>query len=361
MKRQTWKGTVGVCVLTAGLAACISSAQQSAQPQPFKLGTFSERGETFLGLVLEDRLVVHVAEASAALEPEAGGSRPVLPDTMKELIARYDEPAVKQRLYAISRAAADALGTSPAYVRELSAVKTQPPVMPQTILNAAVNYTEHREEIGQQAEVQSHTTPGLWERNPDDPRWNPYLFLKPPAAVIADGEGIRVPTGRDRIGWECELAVVVGKRASHVPIESANDYIFGYTLENDVSDRGGRGDQRHGTDWLVGKGHDTFAPLGPFIVPKEFVKDPQNLAIKFTLSGQMMQDSNTERMTHNVYELLHFASNILTLQPGDIIATGSPAGAGGPGGVFMQPGDLAVCWVESIGALTNPVVSSDDY
>ena len=112
-----------------------------------------------------------------------------------------------------------------------------------------------------------------------------------------------------------------------MPVANAADYIFGYTVQIDVSDRGGRGDRKMGgSDWLIGKNHDTFGPLGPFIVPKEFVKDPMNTRHTFTLNDQVMQDSNTNRMDHNIYELLSYASNILTLNPGDVISGGSPAG-----------------------------------
>jgi len=157
------------------------------------------------------------------------------------------------------------------------------------------------------------------------------------------------------------LGVVIGREARQVPIERAADYIFGYTLENDVSDRGGRGDSRHGSDWLVGKSHDTFAPLGPFVVPKEFIKDPQKLGIQFTLSGTLMQDSTTARMTHTVFEMLQYASNILTLQPGDIISTGSPAGVGSARNppIFMKAGDEAVCTIEGVGTLRNPVAATE--
>ena len=127
------------------------------------------------------------------------------------------------------------------------------------------------------------------------------MFMKLPSAVIADGESIRLPPGRTQIDWECELGVVIGRDGRPCGGgREAGDYIFGYTLENDVSDRGGRGDTRHGSDWLIGKSHDTFAPIGPFIVPKEFVPNPQKLAIKFTLNGQLMQDANTSLMIHDV-------------------------------------------------------------
>jgi 2,4-diketo-3-deoxy-L-fuconate hydrolase len=150
---------------------------------------------------------------------------------------------------------------------------------------------------------------------------------------------------------------VIGREADHVPLARAADYIFGYTLENDVSDRGGRGDDRYGSDWLIGKSHDTFAPMGPFIVPKEFAGDPRKLNVKFTLNGQLMQDASTALMIHDVFEQVTYASNILTLRAGDVIATGSPAGVGSARKppIFFKPGDVSVCTYEGIGTLTNPV------
>jgi 2-keto-4-pentenoate hydratase/2-oxohepta-3-ene-1,7-dioic acid hydratase in catechol pathway len=197
----------------------------------------------------------------------------------------------------------------------------------------------------------------MWNRKPGDVRQNPYFFPKLRAAITGQGDPIIIPANRDRVDWECELAVVVGKTSKRVTADKAADYIFGYTLMNDVSDRGGRADGRHGSDWLIGKSHDTFAPLGPFVVPREFVPDPQELAIKFTLSGKVMQDSNTDRMTHNVFELLEYASHIITLQPGDILSTGSPAGVGTAREtpIYMKAGDVSVCTIERIGTLTNPV------
>jgi 2-keto-4-pentenoate hydratase/2-oxohepta-3-ene-1,7-dioic acid hydratase in catechol pathway len=168
-----------------------------------------------------------------------------------------------------------------------------------------------------------------------------------------------MPVGRDRIDFECEFAIVIGKTAKHVPLDRAADYIFGYTIEIDVSDRGGRGDRKMGgSDWMVGKNHDTFAPLGPFIVPKKFLPDPLNTRQTFTLNGEVMQDSNTSRMTHNIYELLHYASNILTLSPGDIIAGGSPAGTNIERAEprWMRAGDTAVCDIEGVGVQSHPVV-----
>ena len=134
---------------------------------------------------------------------------------------------------------------------------------------------------------------------------------------------------------------MIGKTAKYVKAENAAEYIFGYTLDNDVSDRGGRADGRHGSDWVLGKSHDTFFPMGPYVVPRQFVPNPQKLPIKFSLSGKVMQDSNTDRMTHTVFELVEYASHLMTLRPGDLISSGSPAGVGTARGtpIYFKDGD----------------------
>ncbi len=355
---------VPIAVLSSVLQTSPGGARESREVAAFKLGTFEHQGRTLVGLVRGDETVIDVAAAHAALEkshPTWKRLKP--PSDMRDLIARYDE--LRERLHAIAKDPAGAKSS----VLARSAVRVRPPILdPETMLNAAVNYTEHEAEMAQRPAAAPpppvnppRSAPGLWERRPDDSRQNPYLFVKPRTALIADGEPIRIPPGRERIDWECELAVVVGRRTSHVPLDRAADYVFGYTLENDVSDRGGRGDSRYGSDWLVGKAHDTFAPLGPFIVPKEFVRDPHKLRIQFTLSGTLMQDSSTERMTHSVFEMLQYASNILTLRPGDVISTGSPAGVGSARNppIFMKPGEVAACTIEGIGTLTNPVAAAE--
>jgi 2-keto-4-pentenoate hydratase/2-oxohepta-3-ene-1,7-dioic acid hydratase in catechol pathway len=345
MRRLVHAGLTAVCLAAAG---ALVGAQATAT-NPYKLGTFAQGNRTFVGLVLNDTVAVDLSKADASL-----------PTDMKTLLERYD--SVRSKLASI---AASASATRPAHAYDISSLKTLPPLMPQNILNAAVNYVEHAKEMqGRSANdivppaENPQSIPGIWERKPGDSRHNPYVFMKPVGAVIGNGDSIRLPPGRDRVDWECELSIVVGRTATAVPVARARDYIAGFTLQNDVSDRGGRTDNRHGSDWFIGKGHDTFAPLGPYIVPKEFVTDPQKLGIKFTLSGKVMQDSSTERMTHNVYEMLSYVSHILTLRPGDIIATGSPAGVGAARNVFMKAGDTSVCTIEQIGTLTNPVAAA---
>lgn len=333
--------------------------------QPFKLGTFAHGGRPFVGAVLNDSTVIDLVAANRSLELRERWVELPMAAEMKDLIGRYEQGGLRERVHRIVAEVGRAPGEHSAYVHDLGALETLPPIMyPTTMLNAAVNYSEHAQEMAPlnpeamaSAVDAPGSIPGIWERMPGDPRQNPYFFLKPSASVIAHGEAIVMPPERDQLDWESELAVVMGKPASHVPVEEAQDYIFGYTIENDVSDRAGRGDGRHGSDWLIGKSHDTYAPMGPFIVPKEFIEDPMKLGIKFTLSGKVMQDSSTANMIHNIYELVHYASNILTLRPGDVLATGSPAGVGAARNppVFMKRGDTAECWIEGIGTLTNPV------
>jgi 2-keto-4-pentenoate hydratase/2-oxohepta-3-ene-1,7-dioic acid hydratase in catechol pathway len=363
--------------LILGLVASVVIASVHVGVQeasPYKLGTFERQGKAFVGIVLRDAQVIDFGAAHTVVRTPSSTVTP--PSDMKDLIARYDA-GLRERIAQLVAAG----GTGrPAYVYDIKSLKTLPPIMyPTTMLNVAVNYREHAVEMAGRAGAQpasdssagrgappgtappgTKSAPGIWERKQDDTRWNPYMFLKAPAAVIADGEAIRIPPGRSQIDWECELGIVIGRQAAQVAIAQAADHIFGYTIENDVSDREGRGDNRYGSDWTIGKSHDTFAPMGPFIVPKAFVRDPRNLGIKFTLNGKVMQDASSSLMIHDVFEQVSYASHILTLRPGDVIAGGSPAGVGSARTppIYLKPGDLSVCSYEGIGTLTNPVAAA---
>ena len=380
---MTPRRMVILLAILVGFAAVIRVAAQGGPATvPFKLGTLEQNGRTFLGLVLRDTQVVDIARANAAFEA-ANGSAPKLtvPSDMKQLIARYDAEW-KPRLAGIAKMVSSA-ATAPAYVVPVSAVKVLPPVRPSVQLNAGGNYVEHEQGIaanqargggargaapaaapaaapGRGAPAPAQTAPGIWERAANDTRENPYLFQKLPTVIIGANDPIVMPRGRTNIDFECEFAVVIGRPAKYVPTARAADYIFGYTAHHDVSDRGGRGDRKMGgSDWLIGKNHDTFGPLGPFIVPKEFLSNPTKTRHTMSLNGMVMQDSNTDRMSHNIYELLSFASNIVTLNPGDVIAGGSPAGTNieRADPRWMRAGDTAKCEIEGIGALNNPVVA----
>jgi 2-keto-4-pentenoate hydratase/2-oxohepta-3-ene-1,7-dioic acid hydratase in catechol pathway len=351
------------------LAALVLATALVAQPAPtpFKLGTFERQGRQFVGIVLRENVVIDLAAASAAVTNPA--SSVAAPTDMKDLIARYDS-GLRARIIDIVRAVGD---TRPAYVYELGALKVLPPVMPTTMLNVAVNYREHDVEMARvrqgdttqaaptagAAPPGTVSAPGVWERAATDTRWNPFMFPKLPGAIVADGEGVRMPMGRTQIEWECELGVVIGRPTSRVQQARAMDYVFGYTLENDMSDRGGRGDTRFGSDWLVTKNHDTFAPLGPFITPKEFIRDVGNTGMKFVLNGQLLQEGTTAQMIHSVPEQIVYASNIITLRAGDVIATGTPPGVGSARTppILLKAGDRMECSYDGVGTLRNPVVA----
>ena len=362
-------------VLGFGLvvALLVSATVRAQEGTPtFKVGTFELQGRTFVGIVVGDTLVIDLGAAHSAIRNPA--SNVAAPSDMKDLIARYDS-GLRTRIVEIVRAVtAAAAGSRAPYVHDLSAVKILPPILyPTTMLNVAVNYREHDIEMArvrQGSATQAAPTagaalpgttsaPGIWERAADDTRWNPFMFLKTAGAIVAHGENVKLPPGRTQIEWECELGVVIGKTAGRVPEAQALDYVFGYTLENDMSDRGGRGDTRFGSDWLVTKNHDTFAPLGPFITPKEFIKDVGNLGMTFVLNGERLQEGTTAQMIHSVPEQIVYASNILTLRPGDVIATGTPPGVGSARNppILLKAGDRMECSYEGVGTLMNSVVA----
>jgi 2-keto-4-pentenoate hydratase/2-oxohepta-3-ene-1,7-dioic acid hydratase in catechol pathway len=337
--------------LTVAIALAAFAAHLGAQTSPpYKLGMFEQGGRQFVGLVINnDTTVIDLSRANVGAAA-----------TLKQLIASWDANMA-------SRMAALA-AKPPAAVLKVSEVKHLPPITdPRVLLSTAVNYSEHAIEMTGNSNVAAAAAnvdpkvalgiPGYWQRRPGDPRHNPYFFVKANSAITGHNDPIILPKGRDRIDWECEMNIVIGRTAKRVTRENAAEYIFGYTLMNDVSDRGGRPDGRHGSDWQLGKSHDTFAPLGPYVVPRQFVPNPQKLAIKYLLSGKVMQDSNTDRMTHNVFELVEYASHMMTLHPGDLISTGSPAGVGTARAtpIYFTDGDTSSCTIESIGTLYNPV------
>lgn len=339
---------------------------QSATPapggEPFKLGTFEIAGEPQIGIVLRDTIVVALEPANRALERDPAYPRIPMPGDMRELIGQY-EYGMKKRLTEI---VADLVArkrlegnTRPPFVHDVRQVRTLAPLMPRKILNAAVNFYSHVNEAGG-AEAQKKAAE---ERRRN--RGVPYLFLKPTeGAIIGNGDSVMLPHGRDRIDWEVELGIVIGRAAKYVPAPQAADYIFGYTVTVDISDRGGRPpDSRPGSDWFVGKGHDTFAPMGPWIVPKEFYGDPmKRLRQTLSVGGQQMQEGLPGDMIHSVYELIEYASSIITLFPGDVINNGTSGGVGMGTAVrgkemFLKPGDQIVASVEGIGTLTLAVVA----
>lgn len=184
----------------------------------------------------------------------------------------------------------------------------------------------------------------------------PLLFAKWQSAVIGDGEPIVIPPGVDQVDYEAELAAVIGARVKGVSVENALEAVEGYTCLNDVS---ARAFQFGDGQWTRGKSIDTFCPIGPRVVPRDEVGDPQSLRIACRVNGETVQEGTTADMIFSVAELVAFVSTTITLEPGDVLATGTPPGVamGRPDGRYLQPGDTVEVEIERVGILRNPVAA----
>lgn len=212
---------------------------------------------------------------------------------------------------------------------------------PPKIICLGLNYYDHAAE--QNAEIPSE----------------PVIFMKPRTAITGPNQPIIKPSFVKRLDYEVELAVVVGKKGKNIPVEEAKGYVFGYTIINDVS---ARGIQFKDRQWTRGKSFDTFAPMGPCITVANQIEDPNNLRLRTWINDELRQNSSTKNMVFNVYQVVHHLSRVMTLEPCDIIATGTPAGVG----VFMkppkflQPGDKIRVEIEGIGSLQNEVIEENE-
>jgi 2-keto-4-pentenoate hydratase/2-oxohepta-3-ene-1,7-dioic acid hydratase in catechol pathway len=210
------------------------------------------------------------------------------------------------------------------------------------IIGIGLNYTEHVAESARGLD----TTGKLPTK--------PIIFSKPPTTVTATNtEIIKNTKLTSQLDWECELAVVIAKKGKYVTKENAMDYVFGYTVINDISAR----DCRREGQWIVSKGQDTFAPMGPFLVTKDEIENPHNLNLSLKVNGVEKQNSNTKFMLFNINDLIEDLSIVFTLEAGDIIATGTPAGvgAGRDPQEWLHDGDVVEATVEGIGTIVNTV------
>lgn len=213
-----------------------------------------------------------------------------------------------------------------------------PIAFPPKIVCLGLNYRDHAAE--QNAPI------------PEDP----IIFLKPHTTIIGPNENIVKPDFVKQLDYEAELAVIIGRKAKNVPVSKAKSYIFGYTILNDVS---ARDIQFKDKQWTRGKSFDTFAPTGPCITTANQLHDSSNLSIQTWVNHELRQNSTTKNMVFNVQEIIHHLSRVMTLEPGDIMATGTPAGVGfaiKPKPKFLQAGDVIKITIEEIGTLINKVV-----
>lgn len=221
--------------------------------------------------------------------------------------------------------------------RPLSSVQLAAPVpRPGKVVCLGLNYADHAEESGQP----------LPER--------PLLFAKASTCVIGPGLPIEMPPGEVRLDHEAELAVVIGRPARRLAPEEAGGVIGGYACFNDVSERSA---QLTDGQWFRAKSYDTFGPLGPWLVTPDEVGDASGLAIRCLVNDEVRQDSNTSRMAFSVPEIVAYCSHAFTLEPGDVIATGTPSGVGLGTGRWLSPGDRVTVEIEMVGSITNQVVA----
>ncbi len=261
--------------------------------------------------------------------------------SVDELLAQWTQ--VSPQLDALAREAAAALDRLEAVAVGDDAVA--PPLRPGRFFCAAANYIEHADEMGTVLAAKTDS--------------NPYMFMKPDTALIGHNDAVIIPNLSSQVDWEIELAVVIGREVRNVSVDEALDFVAGYSVINDVSarDLNVRDDFPFKMDWFQGKCFDTFAPLGPWLVPSSCIDDPHDLKLELSVNGEVMQDASTGAMIFDIREQIAYLSTILTLKPGDVIATGTPTGVGMARGIFLKPGDVMEASIESIGTLRNPVAS----
>ncbi len=216
-------------------------------------------------------------------------------------------------------------------VADFDSVRVLPPVKPRKIIGVGLNYTKHIEEIGM-----------------NKPEF-PMLFMKPNTGVIGHGDAIVLPRESKQTEYECELTIVIGKDTRRVSEDEALEYVLGYTCGNDVSERTIQFPEMKMGAMLIGKGFDTFCPIGPVIATG---LDPSDLRLQTRLNGETRQDDSTSDLLFSVRKLVSYISEAMTLQPGDCILTGTPSGVGP-----MAPGDVVDLEIEGVGVLSNPVVA----
>lgn len=304
-----------------------------------KLVSFDDSGRTKLGALIDDKIL----NLSATYETAVSDANSRLLANMMSFLKNGD------RAFDAAKKTVEYAKSNPNKATWSEGKLLAPVPNPSKLMLLAGNYAEHIEEGGGTAPEKQKTTP--------------RVFMKPPGTtVIGHEESIIIPQNAVWIDWEAELGVVIGKSARFVPASNAYDYVAGYTIVNDVSERKLKieidREPREGDrwfDWLNGKWFDTFAPIGPCMVTKDEIPDPHIMRISLSVNGEIKQDSNTGNMIFSVAELIEFISKLVTLEPGDIVSTGTPEGTGAALGEKLKDGDIVEINIEKIGVLRNPV------
>ncbi len=311
----------------------------------FKLGSFAKSGgKPFAAIVLDDSAIELAAAAKASGKPAPQGA------TIQDLLEDWDR-SFAQLQEIVAALPKDAPGAT-----AVSALTQRPPVArPGKMFYAAQNFQEHVDEM-----IRAGMSPKDDQWKGEKAKTRPYLFLKAPSCLAGANDDIEIPRGLKKIDWEAEIACAIGRRGKHIKAERALDHVAGFMTTNDVSAR----DLQIRTDrpalrsdWLNGKSHDRFAPMGPYLVPRAFVKDHMNLAIRLTVNGQTKQNGNTSQFIFTPEEQIEYASDILTLECGDIFVCGTCGGVGQGTNTFLNAGDVMETEVEGLGKMRNKFVA----
>ncbi len=307
---------------------------------PFRLGTFAKSGGgAFAAIVLGDDVI------------ELGSTRPGVfasASSIDALLADWDANFAKlQETVAVIEKEG-----RPGAVK-LANLRALPPVRrPGKMFYAAQNFQEHVDEMLRAGMTPASGPKFTGEKSTSEP----YLFLKAPSTLCGAHDDIAIPLGLKKIDWEAEIALAIAKRGKRIRAEHALDHVAGFMTTNDVSARDLqiRAD-RPGlrSDWLNGKSHDNFAPMGPFLVPRAFVPDHKNLFIRLTVNGQLKQNGNTSQFIFTPEEQIEYASNILSLEAGDIFSCGTCGGVGQGTNTFLKAGDVMETEIEGLGKMRN--------
>lgn len=273
--------------------------------------------------------VIQGIDRCFVLDPERHG----IPDNIEAFLASGQAQVTLRELEGNGFEGAEEVG--------LGDVHLNPPLKNiNKVICIGKNYADHAREMG------------------GEPPEIPVVFSMFPSAIIGPGDNVVLPRISSQVDYEAELVVVIGKLGRHIARERAMDHVFGYCCGNDISARDWQ-KGKPGGQWLLGKTFDTFAPLGPFLVTKDEVKDPHQLDVCCRLNGEVMQTSNTSKLIFQIDFLISHLSQFITLAPGDLIFTGTPpgVGAGRKPPLFLKPGDTVEVEIESVGVLANPIVA----
>jgi 2,4-didehydro-3-deoxy-L-rhamnonate hydrolase len=301
----------------------------------YALATYQDGQAQKPGLVLDGQ--VFDLDAAASL---AGADR-AKPQSVDAAIRNWDGVgATLDRVAERADNARRAGALRPLGVKQLCA-----PFSPYRIFGAASNYIEHAAEMQTKLAAKKDSTP--------------FIFLKSQSSVIGPGDEIALPPESKNVDWEVELGVVIGRKGRRVSADKARSLIAGYVVVNDISARDitKRTDFPFSHDWFRGKSFDTFTPMGPWFVPASCVADPHALSLQLSVNDEMMQDGKSSEMIFNTYEQIAYLTKLTALVPGDLLATGTPAGVGMGRGIFLKPGDVVTARIVGLGEITNPVVT----